>query len=121
MITSIHQIQNQGLDKTRKALEDRIPTLGPILSAIGTLAYKLPKSCDKLLKPVTTNEHTIKDLFSIPKEVEKINFNFIMASFDVKSLFTNVSLGETIALLSRIFVETKYISIIYQKLLFLGY
>ena len=39
------------LTKIHKAIEDGIPSFCPILSTIGTPAYKLAKFCDKLLKP----------------------------------------------------------------------
>ena len=87
-----------GLGKIHKALEDGIPAFCPILSAIGTPTYKLAKFCDKLLKPITTNEYTIKDSFSSAKEVEEFDPNLIMASFYVKSVFTNISFTETIGL-----------------------
>ena len=75
-----------------------IPTFRPILSAIGTPTYKLAKFCDKLLKTINTNEYTVKDSFSFAKEVEELDTNLIMASFDVKSLFINIPLTETIGL-----------------------
>ena len=62
------------------------------------------KFCDKLLKPIITNEYTIKDSFSFAKEVEEFDPNVIMTGFDVKSLFTNIPLTETIGL----FVENFY-------------
>ena len=87
-----------GLDKIHKALEDGIPTFCPILSAIGIPTYKLAKFCDKLLKPITTHEYTTEYSFSFAKEIEEFDSNLIMASFDVKSLFTNIPLTETIGL-----------------------
>ena len=87
-----------GLGKIHKALKEEIPTFRRILSAIGTPTYKLAKFCDKLLKPITTNEYTIKDSFSFAKEVEEFDSNLKMATFDVKSLFTKIPLTETIGL-----------------------
>ena len=87
-----------GFGKIHKAFEDGIQTFRPILSAIGTPTYKLAKFSDKLLKPITTNEYCIRHSFSFAKEVEEFNPNLIMATFDVKSLFTNISLTETIGL-----------------------
>ena len=58
-----------GLAKIQKALEDGTPSFCPILSAIGTATYNLHKSCDQLLKPITSNYYTIKDSFSFAKEV----------------------------------------------------
>ena len=57
-----------GLAKIHKALEDGIPSFRPIFSAIGTPTYKLAKFCDQL------------------------------ASFDIKSLFTNIPLTEMLNL-----------------------
>ena len=54
------------------------------------LTYKLAKFCDKLPKKITTNEYTIKDLCSFAKEFYEFDINLIMASFDVKSIFTNI-------------------------------
>ena len=52
-----------GLAKIHKALEDGIPSLRPILAAIGTSTYNLAKFCDQLLKPLTSNDYAIKDSF----------------------------------------------------------
>ena len=87
-----------GLAKIHKALEDGIPSFRPILSAIGTPTYKLAKFCDQLLKPLTNNEYTIKDSFSFAKEVLEFDASLFMASFDIKSLFTNIPLTETLNL-----------------------
>ena len=98
MITYIHQVQNQryfmDLVKIHNALKDGIPTSRQILSAIDTPTYKLTKFCNKLLKPITTNEYTTKDSFSFVKQVEEFDPNLVMASFDVKLLFTNIRLIE---------------------------
>ena len=98
MITYIHQVQNQryfmDLVKIHNALKDGIPTSRQILSAIDTPTYKLAKFCNKLLKPITTNEYTTKDSFSFVKQVEEFDPNLVMASFDVKLLFTNIRLIE---------------------------
>ena len=45
-------------------MKDGVPPFRPILSAIGTLTYKLPKFSVPLLLPLSLNEHIIKDLFS---------------------------------------------------------
>ena len=103
---------NYGLDKIHKALENGIPTFRPILSAIGKPTYKLAKFCDKLLKPITTNEYTIKALFSFAKEIDH---NLIMVSFNVESRFSNIHLPETISLLLRNSIETIHILIVYPK------
>ena len=71
--------------------------LRPILSAIGTHNYKLSKYLVPILAPLTINEYTVKDSFTFAKELTSLNYtNCVMASFDVKSLFTNIPLRETI-------------------------
>ena len=75
------------LSKIHKTLEDGIPSFRPILSAIGTLTYKLAKFCGQLLKPLTNNEYTIKNSFSFAKEVLEFDSSLFMASFDIKPLY----------------------------------
>ena len=87
-----------GLAKIHKALDDGIPSFRPIFSAIGTPTYKLAKFCDQLLKPLTNNEYTIKDYFSSAKEVLEFDASLFIASFDIKSLFTNITLTEMLNL-----------------------
>ncbi len=71
--------------------------LRPIMSAIGTPSFALAKFLVPLLAPITTNEFTVKDSFTFAKELCGMqNDGFFMASFDVKSLFTNIPLNETI-------------------------
>ena len=72
-----------GFGKIHETLEDGIPIIRPILSAIGTPTYKLAKLCSKLLKSITTNEYTIKDSFPFIKKVEEFDPNLVMASSDV--------------------------------------
>ena len=64
--------------------------LRPILSAIGTAGYN--KFFVPIFAPFTSNEYTNKDSFSFVEEILAIpNANsFVMASFDIKSLFTNI-------------------------------
>jgi hypothetical protein len=67
--------------------------LKPIISAIGTHSYKLAKFLVPLLRPFSTNTFTINDTFTFVKELRELKINtndVIMASFDVKSLFTNI-------------------------------
>ena len=69
----------------------------PIMSAIGTFNYKLSKFLVPILAPITTNEYTVKDSFSFAKEICDMNAgDCVLASFDVKSLFTNIPLKETV-------------------------
>lgn len=71
--------------------------LRPILSAIDTPGYHIAKYLVPLLSPITTNQYTIKDSFHFAKEIVDLNTDgLFMASLDVKSLFTNIPLEETI-------------------------
>ena len=85
-----------GLAKIHKALEDGTPSFRLILSAIGTPTYSLAKFCDKLLKPLASNDYTIKDTFSFSKEVLDFDASCFMASFDIKLVFTNTPSAETL-------------------------
>ena len=69
----------------------------PIVSSIGTFNYNLAKFLVPIISPLTCNEHTIDNSTKFVKELIASNLphNFTMASFDVESLFTNVTLRET--------------------------
>ena len=76
--------------------------LRPIISSIATHCYKVAKFFVPLLHPFSTNPLTITDTFSFVKELLNLPFNtnnVIIASFDIKSLFTNIPLDETIDIL----------------------
>ena len=67
----------------------------PILSAIGTLAYGSSKFLVPLLRPISSGLYTVSDSFPFVQELLPLNFdtnNYTMASFDIKSLFTNIPL-----------------------------
>ena len=83
-----------GLPKVHK---DNYP-LRPILSAIGTHSYKLAKFLVPLLSQITQNVYSLKDTFQFVHQITNIvnAQDYIMASFDVTSLFTNIPLDETI-------------------------
>ena len=82
-----------GLPKVHK--EDY--PLRPIMSAIGTFNYKLSKFLVPALAAITTSQYTVRDSFTFAKEICDLKYGrCVMASFDVKSLFTNVPLSETI-------------------------
>ena len=84
--------------KIHKALKDGTSSFRPILSATGTPTYNLAKFSDQLLKLLTSNDYTIKDSFSFDKEVLDFDASCFMESFDIKSLFNNIRLTETLNL-----------------------
>ena len=84
-----------GLPKTHKP---NCP-LRPILSMIGSPQHKLAKYLIAVLKPVLDkfSRYTVKDSFSFVESLRSLpSASFHMCSFDIKSLFTNVPLLETI-------------------------
>jgi hypothetical protein len=96
-----------GLPKIHKK---NVP-LRPILSTIGTANYCLSKFLVSLLTPFVNNEFSIKDSFTFAQEICTVpNNHYVMASFDVVSLFTNIPVDETIdIILSKLFAnDVKY-------------
>ena len=53
-------------------------------------------------KPLSTNEHTIGDIFSFADDLQEmeISDHHILVSYDVSALFTNVPVDETIGILA---------------------
>ena len=79
-----------------KAVVDVCLPFRPILSAIGTPTYKIVKFLVPILSCLTINDFTVKDPFSVAKEIVEQDSNFYMGSLDVDWLFTNIPLEETI-------------------------
>ncbi len=67
-----------------------------ILAAYNLPSYKLAKFLVPLLSPLTTNRYSVKKSFEFPQNVQSIDPNNFLVSYDVESLFTNVPLHETI-------------------------
>ena len=70
-------------------------------SAQGTYSYALAKWLDEKLKPLSLDQYTISDIFSFSEDLRNTSLNEsdILVFYDVSSLFTNVSLDETIHIL----------------------
>ena len=95
-----------GLPKIHKS---NIP-LRPIVSCIGTVNENLSKYLCTILKDLTRNDYTVYDSFSFCSDVQNLQINdgFVMASFDVTSLFTNVPVDYTInIILDYIYVDKR--------------
>ena len=90
-----------GLPKTHK---EGTP-LCPILSMTGPFHRELGKWLASLLQPVLErfSSHCISDSFRYAKTMQNLDIdpNVFMCSFDVSSLFTNVTLDETIKICSE--------------------
>ena len=82
--------------KVHKPVADRCTSLQSILSVINTPSYQLAKFLAPLIAPLTSNDFTIKDSFTFAEEVSSFDCAYYMTSFDIDSLFTNISLEETI-------------------------
>ena len=78
--------------KIHKSVINNLPKFRPILSVINTPGYNIAKVLIPILQPLTHNEFTIKDSFSLAM----CDSLLYMAILDVESLFTNISLNETI-------------------------
>ena len=85
-------------------------TVRPIISNIGTTIYETAKYLNTLLTPLTKSQYNIlsTDDFIQKIKSERIPKRFKMISFDVKNLFTNMLLHQTIEiLLSKVYQEKK--------------
>ena len=85
-----------------KQLVNNCPPLRSILSAIGTPTYNTAKFLVPILKPLTTNNYMLKDMFEFSHDILNQNPNLFMASLDVDSLFTNIPLDETFNIIIEI-------------------
>ena len=81
------------------------PLFQPILLALNTSTYKLPKLLVPIRKPLITNEFTVKNYFHFTEEIIDQQLDFFMGSLDVDSLFTNLPLEDTIK-----FVQMNFLS-----------
>ena len=75
----------------------------PMLSATQTYNYALAKWLDINLKPLSLNRYTVTDIFEFANDIRSLEManGYILVSYDVSSLFTNVPLDETIQLLAN--------------------
>ena len=84
----------------------------PILSCINHYSYKIARFFIPFLTPISMSSFVIKDSFSFVQELLNADVNtnnVFMASFDVASLFTNISVDETIDIISNhLFANSMY-------------
>ena len=86
-----------GSCKVHKKCVDGHPPFRPVLSALQTPTYKLEKHLVPSLEPLITNKYTVKNLFNFASKIFEQDSSNFMGSLDIDSLFTNISLEETIA------------------------
>ena len=82
-----------------KVHKDDTP-LRPVVSMIGTPQYHLAKYLDQLIRPYVPNEHVLQSTYDLLEKLKHISElqhqNLYCVSFDVKNLFTNIPIKETI-------------------------
>ena len=85
-------------------------TIWSIISNIGTATYKTVKFLNSLLAPLGQPGRSLlnTEAFVIQVKGQRIPEGYKMKSFDVKTLFTNVPLNETIdIILTKVYDENK--------------
>ena len=76
---------------------DSFPKCCPIVSSIGTFNYNLAHFLCDLHSSLVPHEYTCKDTFSFVSQIKNANLSKkFLVSYDITSLFTNISLQETI-------------------------
>ena len=76
------------------------------MSEINTRTYNLAKFLVPILKALTSNEYTVKDLFAFSEETVQQDSQFFMGNLDPDFLFTNIPLEETIDICLNTLFET---------------
>ena len=95
-----------GLPKTHKP---NIP-MRPIISGIGSTPHKIAKSIAKLLTPLlgTISPSHLKNSGDLIQKLHNLNVeNKLLASLDVKSLYTNIPVKKCLSLLKKHLTTTK--------------
>ena len=95
--------------------------LRPVVSMIGTPEYELSKFLDNFIKLYISDRYLLKSTEHFMEKLKQFQFskNQVMVSFDVVSLFMNVSLSETIELIAdQIYTEDNPNAASYNKDIF---
>ena len=85
-------------------------TMRPIVSNVWTATYETAKFLNSLLAPLGISDRSILNTEAFVKQVkgQRIPEGYKMISFDVKNLFTNVPLKETVdIILTKVYDEKK--------------
>ena len=95
-------------------------TMRPIISNIVTATYETAKYLNSLLTPLGKWERSLLNTETFIKHIksQRIPDGYQMISFDVKSLFTNVPVNETInVILRKVYYENKIVTNIPRSML----
>ena len=72
---------------------DTFPKLFPIFSSIGTFSYNLDCFLCDLVSAIALDNYSCKDAFSFVSQIRNANLSGkFLVSYNVTSLFTNISL-----------------------------
>ena len=68
------------------------------MAAYNTATYKLAKFLVPILSKFTSNDYTVKNSYELTESLSKCRIpdSYYMCSYDVKSLFTNIPIDETV-------------------------
>ena len=78
----------------------------PIVSSVGIFNYNFARFLSDLLLPLVRNDYSCKDTFSFVFQIKNTNLSKkFLLSYDVTSLFTNISLQETIDIAINLIVN----------------
>ena len=94
---------------------DSCPLFRPIFSPINTLIYNLAKFLVPVLKSLSSSYSTVKDSSAFAVEIVEQDFEFLIGSLDVDSLFINIPLQETIDICANTHSENTEKVEVYQK------
>ena len=67
------------LAEVHRIVTDGLSSFRPILSAISTPIYKLVNFLVPILEPLTTNEYTIRDSFTLAEKLQSFDPKLVMA------------------------------------------
>ena len=99
------------LSKIHKPLVNGFPKLKLILSAINTGTYKLANCFVPLLKPLTSNNYTVKDSFDFAKDITQQSSKWFVSSLDVEW----IPFSQTCYLMKLLkYVLTNYLNLVKQ-------
>ena len=75
----------------------------PIFAAYNCASYNLSKFLVEILKPLAENQYTVKNSTQFRHNIENLNYDgeVTMVSFDIKDLYTNIPLSETLDIVTR--------------------
>ena len=98
-----------GLYGVHKAITDVCLPFRPTLSVIETPSYKPAKFLVSKRSSITFHEFTVKGSFAFAKEIVNQNSQLFMGSTDVNSLFSNITLKETINICTNLLHKNVYV------------